>query len=152
MSLRVSLPFAAIGLVAIACTPVESQRGYLPDKTVVENIKVGTDTKETITRTLGNPTTAATFGGDTWYYMTIHQRQAAFFAPEDTERDILAIKFDKDGKVADTHRYSLADGRVVDFVSRETPAPGRELTLLQQIFSAVPGAPISTQQTGSPGQ
>jgi hypothetical protein len=31
------------------------------------------------------------------------------------------------------------DGRVVDFVTRETPTRGREMTLIQSIFNAVPG-------------
>ena len=36
-------------------------------------------------------------------------------------------------------KYPLAEGRVVDFVSRETPTRGRELSLIHQIFNAVPG-------------
>ncbi len=65
--------------------------------------------------------------------------QNAFFAPRATQRNILAVEFTKDGKVTDIHKYTLADGRVVDFVGRETPTRGRELTLIQQIFNAVPG-------------
>ena len=53
--------------------------------------------------------------------------------------DAETVEFAKDGKVADLHKYTLADGRVVDLVSRETPTRGRELSLLQQIFNAVPG-------------
>jgi hypothetical protein len=52
------------------------------------------------------------------------------------------------------HRYTLADGKVVDFVTRETPTRGRDQTLLQQIFNAVPGrvgAPGGIGQGGGPG-
>lgn len=87
-----------------------------------------------------------------WYYMSAHVEQNAFFAPHATERNILAVEFSKDGKVADMHKYTLADGRVVDFVSRETPTLGRELTLLQQIFNAVPGQiGQATPQQNIPG-
>src|SRR5579864_6146675 len=121
---------AAAGLAA--CAPVENQRGYVPDQQAVSGIQVGMDTKETVSKKLGDPSTAATFGNDVWYYMSSHVEQNAFFAPRATERNILAIEFAKDGKVADMHKYTLADGRVVDFATRETPTRGRDLTLLQQ--------------------
>jgi len=128
------------GIAALAgCAPVENQRGYVPDMVAMQSIRVGMDTKDTVSKKLGDPSTAATFGGDVWYYISSHVQQSAFFAPRATDRNILAVEFTKDGKVADMHKYTLADGRVVDFVSRETPTRGRELTLIQQIFNAVPG-------------
>jgi len=44
------------------------------------------------------------------------------------------VEFDPKGNVAGTRRYSLKDGRVVAWVSRETPTRGRELTFLEQMF------------------
>ena len=137
-----------------ACAPVENQRGYVPDQQTVSSIEVGMDTKDTVSKKLGDPSTAATFGGDTWYYISAHVEQNAFFAPRSTERTIVAVEFAGDGKVAEVHRYTLADGKVVDFVSRETPTRGREQTLLQQIFNAVPGRvgqPGGIGQTGPGG-
>ena len=123
----------------VGCVPVENQRGYVPDMSAISSVQVGMDTKETVSKKLGDPSTAASFGNDIWYYVSAHVEQNAFFAPHATERNILAVEFAKDGKVTDLHKYSLTDGRVVDFVSRETPTRGRELSLLQQIFNAVPG-------------
>src|SRR5215468_11266699 len=122
-----------------ACAPVESQRGYVPDQDAISSIQVGVDTKDMVSKKLGDPSTSATFGGDTWYYISAHVEQNAFFAPRSTERNIVAVEFAGDGKVADIHRYTLADGKVVDFVTRETPTRGRDQSLLQQIFNAVPG-------------
>src|SRR6185437_7811944 len=134
------LNWAFLGAAAVAaCAPVENQRGYVPDMQAVQSIQVGMDTKDTVTKKLGDPSTSATFGNDVWYYISAHVEQNAFFAPRATDRNILAVEFAKDGKVADMHKYTLADGRVVDFVSRETPTRGRELSLIQQIFNAVPG-------------
>ena len=129
----------AVFAVIAACAPVENQRGYVPDAEAVASVQVGMDTKDTVSKKLGDPSTAATFGTDVWYYISAHVEQNAFFAPRATDRAVLAVSFDKDGHVADVHKYTLADGRVVDFVSRETPTRGQELTLLQQIFNAVPG-------------
>lgn len=136
---RVIFTMLTAATMLIGCVPVENQRGYVPDQQALASIKVGMDTKDSVMKKLGDPSTSASFGNDVWYYMSSHVEQNAFFAPHATDRNILAVEFAKDGKVTDLHKYTLADGRVVDFASRETPVRGRELTLLQQIFNAVPG-------------
>ncbi|MBS0278700.1 MAG: outer membrane protein assembly factor BamE [Proteobacteria bacterium] len=144
-------PILAVATLALlGCTPVISQRGYLPDPAAEASLKVGTDTKTSIEKTLGDPSTSATFGDDAWYYISSVQRQVAFFDPKTTSRKILALHFDKDGKLTDIKHYSLKDGHVVAFETRTTPAKGRELTFLQQLFSATPGVPIGGV-TGSAG-
>ena len=137
------LTLAAIGLLG-ACTPVVNARGYLPDPDAEKKIAVGKDTKTTIQQNLGYPSTEATFtqAGDAWYYITSGEKQIAFFPPIVKSRAILAAYFDKDGKVTDLKHYSLHDGHIVAFETRETPAKGRELTFLQQLFNATPGVPL----------
>jgi outer membrane protein assembly factor BamE (lipoprotein component of BamABCDE complex) len=135
---------ALAGLVMLgACTPVISQRGYLADPSGEASIKIGTDTKNTIQQRLGDPSTSATFTGDTWYYISSSEKQIAFFDPIIETRAVMAVQFDKDGKVVDLKHYGLKDGHVVAFESRTTPTPGRELTFLQQLFNATPGVPLS---------
>jgi outer membrane protein assembly factor BamE (lipoprotein component of BamABCDE complex) len=145
------LAIACVVVAALsACAPVENQRGYVPDMEAISSIQVGMDTKDSVSMKLGNPSTQATFGSDTWYYISSHVEQNAFFAPRATERNILAVEFTGDGKVSDVHKFTLADGRVVAFQSRETPSRGRELSILQQFFNAVPGnigRPGAGQQT-----
>ncbi len=140
-------------LMLIGCTPVIATRGYVSDPATESSIKVGQDTKTTILDRLGDPSTQATFGGDVWYYVTSKQKTIAFFNPIVTDRRILAVHFDKDGKVADIKHYGLRDGHVVAFETRTTPARGRELTFLEQLFNATPGVPLGNAgQNPSPGQ
>jgi outer membrane protein assembly factor BamE (lipoprotein component of BamABCDE complex) len=147
------IPLLVLPLAAIAaCTPVVNQRGYLPDPVGEAAIKLGSDSKTTIQQRLGDPSTQATFGGDTWYYISSVQKQVAFFDPKTESRSILVVRFDKDGRVADIHHYGLKDGHVIAFETRETPAKGKELTFLQQLFNATPGVPIgSTGSSQNPG-
>lgn len=132
--------FLAAGGVLIACAPVIDQRGYLADPQIEGNIKAGTDTKTTVQDRLGNASTTATFGGDAWYYISSTEKQVAFFNPTVLNREILAVYFDKSGKVTEMRHFGLKDGHVIAFESRETPARGRELTFLQQLLNAQPGA------------
>jgi len=135
----------------LGCAPVISQRGYLPDPVGEASIKIGTDTKTSIQQRLGDPSTQSTFGTDEWYYISSLEKQIAFFDPRVETRAILAIKFDKDGRVADIHHYGLKDGHVVAFETTVTPAKGKELTFLQQLFNATPGVPIGSGGPGNPG-
>ena len=97
----------------LGCTPVVSQRGYLPDPIGEAAIKIGSDTKTTVQERLGDPSTQATFGGDVWYYISSVERQVAFFDPSVQSRSIMAVHFDKNGKVANVRHYALKDGNVV---------------------------------------
>jgi outer membrane protein assembly factor BamE (lipoprotein component of BamABCDE complex) len=135
----------------IACTPVISQRGYMEDKEVTGTIKAGSDTKTSIQSKLGFASTTATFGGDSWYYISQTEKQVAFFTPTVQQRSILAVYFDKDGKVTSTRHYSLAQGHVIALEDRTTPARGRELTFLQQLLNASPAASTGMQQTNPGG-
>jgi outer membrane protein assembly factor BamE (lipoprotein component of BamABCDE complex) len=124
----------------------------LPDKQTIASISVGTDTKTTIADRLGNPSTTATFGNEVWYYISSKEEQMAFFTPRILSRDVLAVEFGQDGQVADVRHYGLKDGRVVAFASRETPTKGRELTLIQQLFNAVPGAALPKEDKDKQGK
>ncbi|HJW39784.1 MAG TPA: outer membrane protein assembly factor BamE [Rhizomicrobium sp.] len=146
------LVLAAMALLG-GCTPVVNQRGYLPDPDAEKKISIGKDTKTSIQQALGYPSTEATFAqaGDAWYYVTAVEKQIAFFQATVQSRAILAVYFDKDGKVTDLKHYSLRDGHIVAFEARETPAKGRELTFLQQLFNATPGVPLGGSGGGIGG-
>ena len=81
-------------------------------------------------------------------HFSAREEQEAFFPPVVTDRHILAIEFTPQGQVANIRHYGLQDGRVVDYVTRETPTRGKELTILQQMFNAVPG--VTGAQARSP--
>src|ERR1700759_1029066 len=145
-----SAAMVALGAL-VACTPVISQRGYVSDTANEARIKPGTDTKTTVQDRLGYASTTATFGGDNWYYISSVEKQVAFFTPTVLNRHILAVYFDKDGKVTGLRHYALKDGHVIAFETRETPARGREMTFLQQLLNATPGSSATPIQQTNPG-
>jgi outer membrane protein assembly factor BamE (lipoprotein component of BamABCDE complex) len=143
VALGAVLAMAAVS--AAGCTATVNQRGYLPQPALLDGIRPGIDNKASLQAGLGSPSTMGTFNDNTWYYISSVQEDYLFFRPEETERTIVAVKFGADEKVASVQRYTLADGVDVSFSDRETPAKGRELTFLQQIFGNVGrGSPIST--------
>jgi outer membrane protein assembly factor BamE (lipoprotein component of BamABCDE complex) len=144
--MRIAAALLATGVILAGCAPVITTRGYLPDPDVVSSIDVGKDTKTSVQKRLGDPSTQATFNEDGWYYISSTEKTVAFFTPTILRRSILAVYFDKDGKVTDLKHYSLKDGNVVAYESRVTPTKGRELTFLQQLFNSQPGAPSGSNR------
>lgn len=122
---------------AAACTPQIDTRGNLPLEEVVEQIKVGSQNREQIAELIGTPSTVALFEDEVWYYIGERTQTVAFLSPTVLERKIIAIRFDKGGKVATIDRFDLDDARSIYPVARVTPTKGRELTILQQVIGNV---------------
>jgi outer membrane protein assembly factor BamE (lipoprotein component of BamABCDE complex) len=159
MSTRIFLAGALVFSGLAACAPIKDVRGYIPDEERVETVKIGADTRDSVQEKLGTPSSTAAFGDPTWYYISTEQERYAFFNPDVTKRQILAVEFNDDGKVADVRKYGIEDGQVIALVDRETPSRGKEMTLLQQLFgnmggmpAGVPGAQNGPGRPGGSGE
>jgi outer membrane protein assembly factor BamE (lipoprotein component of BamABCDE complex) len=146
-----------LALLAAACSPRVDYRGYLPRKQDMDKIQVGLSKSE-VEAALGTPSTRATINreGDSYYYISSVVHQAAFFKPEEVDRQVFAVRFDASDRVASFAHYGLEDGQIVNFSSNQTPTRGKELTVLQQIFSNLgrfdPGAKDVRGPGGSIGR
>jgi outer membrane protein assembly factor BamE (lipoprotein component of BamABCDE complex) len=85
---------------------------------------------------LGTPATTAVLGtGQAYYYISSTQTQTAFFLPKEEERQVVAVYFTQGGTVDRVANYGLQDGKVIDTVSRTTPAPGgKDEGIIKQLF------------------
>jgi outer membrane protein assembly factor BamE (lipoprotein component of BamABCDE complex) len=85
---------------------------------------------------LGTPATTAVLGtGQAYYYISSTQTQTAFFLPEEEDRQVVAVYFTPGGTVERVANYGLQDGKVIDTVSRTTPAPGgHDDGIVKQLF------------------
>ena len=113
-------------------------RGYQVDQDTLSQIKIGSTTKEQALATLGTPSTTSTVGGDAWYYIgqKMH-RSLAFMPTQMTDQHVLAVYFDKGGKVDRIANYGMQDGKVFDYVSRTTPTGGQEPDFLRNIMAGL---------------
>jgi outer membrane protein assembly factor BamE (lipoprotein component of BamABCDE complex) len=91
-------------------------------------------TKEQVKTVLGSPDTTSTIGGDAYYYISTTQKTVAFLKPREIDRQVVAVYFDGSQSVQEVAHYGLKDGIVVNYYKGETPARGKDLGLLEQIF------------------
>lgn len=132
------LAVAGLGALAAAgCAPTYSNHGFAPQVAALEEIEAGADTRGSVLRKLGRPSSTGSFETDVWYYVASRMEHFAFYQPEVVERTVVAVRFDDVGLVQTVNRFGLEDGQIVDLKTDTTPTYGRELTLLQQLFSNV---------------
>jgi outer membrane protein assembly factor BamE (lipoprotein component of BamABCDE complex) len=87
---------------------------------------------------LGTPSTTSTINGQAYYYVSqTTSRPVAFLQPHVVDRTVVAVYFDKGGKVSRVANYGLKDGVVFDTVSRTTPTAGSELNFLSQLIRGI---------------
>lgn len=137
---------AASALALAACSIPVDQRGNLPEKASLDQIKPGVSDKATVTRLLGSPSSIATFDTDCWYYISQKTKEVAFFRPELLDQEVVAIDFDKDGLVRDIRHRGLADRQAITPNPNATPAPGREFSFIEQLIGNF--GKFSGQNTG----
>lgn len=137
----------------VACSPVIDHRGYLPRGQDVQKLQVGMSKTE-VESLLGSPSTTATINssGDSYYYISSRVEQKPITGADVQDRQVIAVRFDIEDRVQNFAHYGLEDGRIVDFISRETPTEGRERSLLKEFFGNLgkfePGAGAGSNRPG----
>lgn len=124
---------AAGGLTG--CSEQIIKHGHQFRETDIQSIQPGMS-QEQVKTTLGSPaTTAVVGGGDAYYYISSTMAQTSFFTPTEKDRQVVAVYFNQGGMVENVANYGLKDGKVFDFISRTTPAPGaKDEGVLKQLF------------------
>ena len=154
---RATVSLLATGAFATltACALPMDDRGNAPDKASLNGIKAGVTDKASVTRLLGSPSTIATFDNNTWYYISQETRNVAFFKPQLLDQHVVAINFDSKGVVQKIAYLDMKDHREIEPNPNATPAPGREITMLEQLVGnfgrfAAP-SPTNSGSTSQPG-
>lgn len=139
---RSLLAIIGLGMALIftaSCASQITQHGHLLTEADLAQVQVGMS-KQQVKFLLGTPDTTATYGGDIFYYISSKMETKAFLKPKEIDRRVVAVYFapqiDTVQRVAN---YGLKDGKVFDFISRETPSHGQEASLLAQLFRNLGG-------------
>lgn len=123
--------------VLLACSPTYTNHGYIPTDEDVEEIMVGLDTRETVAAIIGEPAAEGLLTEEAWYYVQSRFKHFAYNAPEEEEREVLRITFDKDGLVENIERFGLEQGEVVVLSRRVTTSNTRGVSFLRQLLGNV---------------
>jgi outer membrane protein assembly factor BamE (lipoprotein component of BamABCDE complex) len=136
--------FCAVSLAAIliaaslaGCAADVEDRGELPKRSEIARIHPGTTTRAEVARLLGSPSSTGVFDPNTWYYISRETKQVSFFDPDVLDQQVYVISFDDRGVVQSVNHKTLQDAENVPMAPGATPAPGRELTFMQQVLGNI---------------
>lgn len=132
---RASLAAVLVGMAG--CTTVYRNHGYAPSAEDLEAITIGVDTRATVEETVGVPSTLGVTRDSSWFYVGSRWRHYAYRAPEEIDRQLVAIRFDSAGVVQNVERFTLADGQVVPLARRVTDSPVKDTTFLRQLLGNI---------------
>lgn len=118
-----------------ACARLEDRHGYIPDAELLADIQVGRDTKDTVERILGRPSTEGIVDDSGWYYVKSEYERFLWRAPVEVDREVLAVSFSDKGQVANIERFGLENGRVIVLERRVTTSNTQGVGFLRQLFS-----------------
>ena len=125
----------AVCLLVTGCSSQVIKHGHQFQEADLQQVQPGMS-QEQVRMSLGTPaTTTSVPGGNAYYYISSTATQTAFLPEKEVDRQVVAVYFTRTGTVERVANYGMKDGKVFDFVSRTTPAPGsREDGLLKQVF------------------
>lgn len=121
---RVDASVAAAGLIigVAGCSSTVTRHGHLFQDNDLQQIQPGMSAEQ-VKLSLGTPTTTSSVGaGNAFYYMSSTKKETAFLAPKETDRQVVAVYFNKVGAVERVANYGIKDGKVFDTISRTTPS------------------------------
>jgi outer membrane protein assembly factor BamE (lipoprotein component of BamABCDE complex) len=128
--------------------PDPIMRGNHVDAERLSQITPGVQTRSDVEALLGSPSARGTFDDDNWYYISARTRtQPGRFLEVEGQR-VVAISFNRQGVVQNVRELTQADGRDVQMVSRETPVPGNDRSLLQALFGNLGRPGVDRSGTG----
>ena len=128
-------PVLALGLAVLTgCSPIYRTHGFVPSQSEVFALQPGVDTRESVADVIGQPTAGGVLNNGGFYYVQSRFRHFGPLAPEEIDRQVVALSFDAEGTLRNIERFGLEQGRVVALEREVTDDGLRDTTFLRQLM------------------
>lgn len=134
--LRLMLFIPVLALIA-ACTPIYRNHGFVPADTELASVVVGQTTVDELPALIGRPSAQGLLTGSGWYYVGSRWRSYGAMAPQEIDRQVVAVSFAENGVVTNVERFGLAQGRVITLSRRVTDSGVSGVSIVRQILGNI---------------
>ncbi len=125
---------AVLVVMIAACSPIYRNHGYVPADEDLALLTVGRDSRETVAKVIGQPSTAALLNDSGWYYVQSTWVSTGPAAPKEEVRQVVVVSFDEAGIVENVEKFGLEQGRIVPISRRVTEQNIKGQGFLRQLF------------------
>lgn len=132
---RTAVLLTAIGLAG--CSPQFRNHGYIPPEEDLAAIEVGSDTRESVAEKIGVPASSGVLNESGYYYVRMRTRAVGPLAPQEIDRQVVAISFSEGGVVQNVERFGLERGQVVPLARRVTDQAVTDRSFLRQLLGNI---------------
>ena len=123
-------------LVVAGCTPIYQNHGYVPTETDLAKIEVGKSSREEVSAVIGRPSSMGVLQGSGWFYVGSRWKHYGARAPQEIDRQVVAISFDDKGMVENVERFGMERGEVVVLSRRVTKSNIKGLGLIRELMGS----------------
>lgn len=142
--------FLAAGLVLASlgagCAPEIQNHGHVISQEDLGRIVPGVTSQEEVLRTLGSPSSIATFDPTNWYYVSQRTERMSFYQSWITNQDVVTLVFNQDGIVDGIETLDMSRANNIDPDPDTTRTLGNELSIVEQFVGNI--GRFSTQEGG----
>jgi outer membrane protein assembly factor BamE (lipoprotein component of BamABCDE complex) len=132
----VALMLGACSMPSFMSFPPQTRGNHI-DASQLKELVPGTTTRADVTSLIGSPTARATFDDNQWIYITEVTKPVIAGTQAVESQHVVVLTFDDKGVLQGIEQKNQKDAQPVDVVSRTTPAPGNNATMLQQLLGNV---------------
>ncbi|TGD45186.1 outer membrane protein assembly factor BamE [Pseudotabrizicola sediminis] len=135
-----ALRFVAVICLAAAltaCAPIFRNHGYVPSDVDLAQLVVGKDTRDTAAPKVGRPSASGLLNDTGWFYVQSRWQQRGALAPQEIDRQVVALTFSESGVLQNVERFGLERGQIVPLSRRVTESSVQGQSVLGQLFANV---------------
>ena len=123
-------------LFAAGCTAIYQNHGYVPTETDLARIEVGKSSREEVSAVIGRPSSVGVLQGAGWFYVGSRWKHYGARAPQEIDRQVVAISFDDKGMVENIERFGLERGEVVVLSRRVTKSNVKGIGVIRELLGS----------------
>jgi outer membrane protein assembly factor BamE (lipoprotein component of BamABCDE complex) len=137
--MRIFAPWTAViaAFLIAGCSATYRNHGYIPPEEELQELVVGIDTRASVEDLVGPPSSGGVLADGNYFYVRSRTKTLGLRAPQEIERQVLAISFDSDGVLANIEEFGLEAGRVVPLSRRVTASSVSDTSFLRQLFGNI---------------
>ena len=137
MKFLLLIGYNLIFLVMTSCSAVTTVSGYIPLKTKIEQLKIGSSTRYEVLNMLGEPLNYSNENFHSLVYIQQKLETVAFFKPKVSERTIVNLTFDNAGLLSNIDFSEGVHQKTFSMDKKIVVSEGRKLTFWQQMFGNI---------------